>query len=354
MSRLFPIPALLLCLCLSLRAPAATVPQYDAALHQVQQALEARIPVLQAHEIPNGEPPPFVARRVLAPIRSVGPMGGPQQPVRNGPLLRQLADADRKGDVAQMRALDRQIATLRAALQTPPMAGTSGKRDPVQAAHAVLARPEFASAPYPPPPLIDRLADWLSRQWDKIHWPHAPHVHASPVNLPSPNFGFIKGLLYVLLAGAAAVLVAVLVQLLSRRQARARATPLFDGAEAALVEARDTDSLFALAERQAREGDYRRAFRLVYLATLIALDTGGVLRFNRSRTNWEYLRALRASGRDDVYRALLPLTRDFDRVWYGFAPAGPSEYADAVAQYHALQANAQTTPTQPAPTGVGV
>jgi hypothetical protein len=280
----------------------------------------------------------------------VGPVGGPQSLVRNDLLLRQIALADRQGSIAQMQALDRQIATLRAELAVPRSVSNPSKSgDPVQIAHAILARPDFASTPYPPPPLIDRLAEWLSREWAKIHWHHA---NLNP-NLPPPNFAFIKVLLWLMLAGAAVILVVVLVQILSRRQRYAKVAPLVDAAEAALVEARDTDSLLAMAERQAREGQYRQAFRLVYVATLVALDTGGVLRFNRSRTNWEYLRALRASGREDISRALLPLTRDFDRVWYGFAPAGPAEYADALAQYHALQAATQT-PTRPAPAGAGV
>ena len=221
--------------------------------------------------------------------------------------------------------------------------------DPVQAAHAILARPEYGSDPFPPPPLSDRIAAWLDQQFQKIHWPHAPQVNAPNINPPSVSPSFIKGLLVLLAAGAVAVLIAVLVQVLSRRQARARTIPLLDETEAALVEARDTDSLLALADRQAQAGDHRRAFRLIYVATLVALDTGGVLRFDRSKTNWEYLRALRAAGRDDVYQAMMPLTREFDRIWYGFAPTGPSEYARAVAQYKALQA----ADMQAAPAGVG-
>ena len=121
-----------------------------------------------------------------------------------------------------------------------------------------------------------------------------------------------------------------------------KARPLaLDEEEAVLMEARDNDSLLALAEQQAKTGDYRRAFRLVYLASLVTLDTDGVLRFDRSKTNWEYLRALRASGRGDVYTALTPLTREFDQVWYGLAPTDSSQYAWALAQYRALKDSAR-------------
>ena len=341
--RLRPLPALLLCLCLAVRLPAATVQEYDHALAQVQASLADRIPALEAHEIPAGSPPPFVARRVLMPIRRVGLPGGPTRPVHNALLLQALTDADRRHDIARMQALEQQIATLRASLSSGPGPEISGP-DPVQTAHLVLAGPEYGSDPFPPPPLSERIADWLSAQLRKIHWPNAPQVNAPNINAPNISPSFIKGLLILLAAAAVAILVAVLVQALSRRQVRARPLPLLDETEAALVEARDTDSLLALAERQAQGGDYRRAFRLIYVATLVALDTGGVLRFDRSKTNWEYLRALRAMGRDDVYQSMMPLTREFDRLWYGFAPAGPGEYARALGQYRALQSAPPAAP----------
>lgn len=341
---------LLLCGLLAARLSAATLQEYDRALAQVQASLADRIPALELHEVPVGPPPPFVARRVLAPIHSVSSPGGPDQPVHNGLLLQALADADRRHDIGKMRALQQQIAALRACLSfSGPSQMVGGEDDPVQAAHAILARPEYGSDPFPPPPLSERIAAWMDQQFRKIQWPHTPQVNTPNINPPSVSPVFIKGLLVLLAAGAIAVLVAVLVQALSRRQARARAIPLLDETEAALVEARDTDSLLALADRQAQGGDYRRAFRLIYVATLVALDTGGILRFDRSKTNWEYLRALRAAGRDDVYRAMMPLTREFDRVWYGLAPAGPGEYARAVAQYKALQ----SADPQVVPAGVG-
>ena len=80
----------------------------------------------------------------------------------------------------------------------------------------------------------------------------------------------------------------------------------------------------------------------------MTLDTSGVLRFDRSKTNWEYLRALRAAGRADVYDAMTPLTREFDRIWYGFASADASRItARALTQYDALQAASQVPVRRP-------
>jgi tetratricopeptide (TPR) repeat protein len=266
----------------------------------------------------------------------------------NTALLRQSIAAadtlsDRKPRVQRLQELSRQVAFLRRELTTAEGETETARtgRGAVDAAHAVLAGAEYDSEPFPSPSRWDRWLDERARafqRWlDSLHF--SPHPYTGPTPSISPQF--INGIVIALGIGLFALLVALLVSLLRRRTARAR-PPTLDETEAALVEARDMDSLHALAERKAQEGDYRLALRFIYLALLVALDTGGVLRFDRSRTNWEYLRALRASGRDDVYQAMTPLTREFDRVWYGLAHADAADYARALSQYEALQAVSQT------------
>ena len=248
-----------------------------------------------------------------------------------------IHDLDQK--VADFEAIDQQITILRAEIN-PAAGAVRPPPDPAataQSARAALAGAEFGSDPPPPPTLPERFAAWLDRMLAKI----SPPKPSTPnVNLPSVNPQVILGIFIVIAAAAFAVLVAVIIQAIGRRGAQARPLAL-DEEEATLVEARDNNSLLALAEQQAKAGDYRRAFRLIYIATLVALDSGGVLRFDRSKTNWEYLRALRAAGRGDVYEAMTPLTREFDQVWYGFARADASNYARALAQYQALLAAPQ-------------
>ncbi len=225
-----------------------------------------------------------------------------------------------------MQAVSTQITLLRGSLETgSPAANASDVR---QSVRQTLARPEFAADPPPPPSFTEKIAAWIDRMLARQH-------PAQPANVPNINPTVIFWLLVIVAAAAFSILVAVLVQTLTRREARAKPLEL-DAAEVTLMEARDNDSLLALAEKQAQAGDYRRAFRLVYLAALVALDTGGVLRFDRSKTNWEYLRALRAAGRGDIYSALTPLTREFDQVWYGLGVADSGRYARARAQYDAL------------------
>ncbi len=324
------------------RSWAATPQEYDRALGQVQAALARQSEALGAQVISPGPSPSLVAQQALLPIHAVGSAGQVPVLVNTSPLVAAVGAAEGLKDTDQkqsaLESLSRQIGLLRQTMtQAVPQGNPAAA---VSAARAVLAQPEFASDPPPPPPpsVADKLAAWL----DKLHPPHS----SSTPNVPNANPKIILGILIAIAAAAFAVLVAVLVQAIGRREAREKPLAL-DEEEAILVEARDTDSLLALAEQSAKAGDHRRAFRLVYLASLVALDTNGVLRFDRSKTNWEYLRLLRAAGRSDMYAALTPLTREFDQVWYGFAPADASQYARALAQYHALQ----SAPAQAAPVG---
>ncbi|MGI4787625.1 MAG: DUF4129 domain-containing protein [Janthinobacterium lividum] len=325
---------LLILLMLSLtasRVGAATPQQYDRALEQVEAALISQKQALEAQEVSAGQAPSLAAQQALGPIHSVGVPGHAPVLVDTSQLVAAIRTAELAKDPDQkaeaLGNLSRQISLLRqAVVQTPKAVDTAAV---TASARSVLARLEFASDPPPPPSLADKISAWLDRLFKR---PNAPTPNAPNVN---PNI--ILGILIAIAVGAFAVLVAVLVQAIGRREARARPLAL-DEEEAVLVEARDNESLLALAEQQAKAGDYRRAFRLVYLASLVALDSNGVVRFDRSKTNWEYLRALRASGRQDVYAALTPMTREFDQVWYGFAPTNVSQYAHALVQYHALLA----------------
>jgi len=315
------------------RVGAATPAEYDHALSVVQNSLNRQAEALDAEVISTGQSPSLVAQQVLTPVHSVGLPGQAPILVNTGPLVAAIKAAEAikntttKADT--LEALSDQIGLLRQSLTTAPTKTSPG--DTVASARQVLAGEEFASDPPPPPSLADKIAGWL----DKLFKPRKQNPAPAPSGSINPNV--IQGILIVIAAAAFAILVWVLVQAVGRREARVRPLAL-DEEEAVLVEARDNNSLLALAEQQAKLGDYRRAFRLVYLASLVTLDTDGTLRFDRSKTNWEYLRALRASGRSDVYTALTPLTREFDQVWYGFAPTNASQYAWAVGQYEALKA----------------
>lgn len=325
-----------------------TPQEYAAALGQVQAALNRQSQAMRVEQVPTGDSPSLVAQRVLAPIHSVGLPGYAPQIVDTARLVDAVKTAEAIHDpgakAAAFDALNQQITTLREEVapihkrgETPP--------DPAQtvrSARALLAGNVFASDPPPPPGLAERFAAWLDKLF--AGWNTKP-AKSPTFNGPNINpeiiLDIIRGILIVAGVAVFILLVSLIIRTIERRGAKSKPLAL-DEEEAILVETRDNNSLLALAEQQAKAGDYRRAFRLVYLASLVALDTGGVLRFDRSKTNWEYLRALRTAGRGDVYQAMTPLTREFDQVWYGFGRADASHYARALAQYQALLAAPQS------------
>ncbi len=90
------------------------------------------------------------------------------------------------------------------------------------------------------------------------------------------------------------------------------------------------------AESHSQEGDYRRAVRYLYLSTLLLLEERGLLRFDRSRTNREYLRSV--ADRPELLGTLQSIVDVFDRVWYGFQTLDDAGYSRYLAQVNELKA----------------
>ena len=94
-------------------------------------------------------------------------------------------------------------------------------------------------------------------------------------------------------------------------------------AESALQKAKDIS----------KGGDYRTAVRYLYISSLLTLDERGLMRFDRSKTNREYLRSVAAFPQ--LSAPLREVIDIFDRVWYGFQPLDEEtfhHYAEKVDQ----------------------
>jgi len=94
--------------------------------------------------------------------------------------------------------------------------------------------------------------------------------------------------------------------------------------------------LITEADRLAQAGDYRGAFKCAYLASISYLDEIKALRFERSRTNWEYLRELENGGFETPYGELKPLTLDFDRMFYGRETCNKQKYESAISAFERI------------------
>jgi hypothetical protein len=88
-------------------------------------------------------------------------------------------------------------------------------------------------------------------------------------------------------------------------------------------------------QETARTGDYRSAVRWLYLSSLLILEEHGLLRYDRSRTNREYLRSVAHSP--ELSTILREVIDVFDRVWYGFQPIESDDYDHYVEQVTQLR-----------------
>jgi hypothetical protein len=189
--------------------------------------------------------------------------------------------------------------------------------DVSDAVFQVLVRPEFRELSGTPrgrtlEELIERFFDWLFEGRD-LSLPEAEE--RTPLPMP-PSWVFV--------ALAVAFLAVVLFVFLRNVEVEAL-TSAGDTRTSAMPDPRDRspESHLDEAARLAAEGAYREAFRALYLATLVALDRRGAIAFDRSRTNWHYLRSMRPGAtREDFHR----FTALFDRKWYGDEATDDGDY----------------------------
>lgn len=102
---------------------------------------------------------------------------------------------------------------------------------------------------------------------------------------------------------------------------------------------KDPNQLRGMAEDYATKGDYRMAIRYLYLTLLLWLDKIGIIDYDSTKTNGEYLRAIQEKVK--LYQSFLPLTRLFDEVWYGTEPVNLPLYQEFYRNYTEAQERLQ-------------
>ncbi len=100
--------------------------------------------------------------------------------------------------------------------------------------------------------------------------------------------------------------------------------------ETALERVETERAALARAETAEAASDFREALRFLYLSAVLHLQERGVLPYDKSLTNREYLRQAQADT--DLHTALGPAITVFDEVWYGHKPCD----AETVANYRDL------------------
>lgn len=179
------------------------------------------------------------------------------------------------------------------------------RRPPLQAEEklkAILSRPEFQYAEVGPNPLDEfwaRFWEWIE---ELLGWGDGAVAQVS--------FPVLQVVSIVLLVAALFFIFRSL-YLASMADVRAEDDPEGD-------ETLTAETAFKKAQSLSGAGDNRTAVRYLYLSSLLLLDERGLLRYDRTKTNREYLRGI--ADRPALVGPLRDVIEVFDRVWYGFKP----------------------------------
>jgi len=181
---------------------------------------------------------------------------------------------------------------------------------------AILARPEFqwdTASAVQTPDWVQKIFDLIANLIDRLTYAVQNTVY----------FGRIP------LSIAGVIIFIVSLFFISRNLSRSLVREAELAAEHADSDAALTSKgAMQRAQTLSSQGDYRNAVRYLYLSSLLILDEQGLLRYDRSRTNREYLRSIAAQPQ--LANPLRDVIDVFDRVWYGFEAVDEETYRSYV------------------------
>ena len=234
---------------------------------------------------------------------------------------------------------------------TPARAQSGTAPDPNQVRQNlknILDDGEFHSAAPQEPSLFSKMVQSLKDLWEKLKksldnlFPSTKGLRMS--RSPGIQWVFIA----IFLLGGSWLLYRLIRNAWENREKkRAETRTAFDLDETEEEIVREPDAWIAEAEKWIKEGDYRRAYRALFVASLLQLDRAGIIVFQRSRTNGEYLRTLRRANRKELYEIFAPLVLEFELRWYGEKVTDAGDVADVRRDYEriiALLNQAETAP----------
>jgi hypothetical protein len=238
----------------------------------------------------------------------------------------------------------------------------AGAGDPIQVkAHVkeILGQPEFQPEPSDSP--MAKLGRALREQWESgSHWLESRWkaiqnwlrrlFSGVPVGAAAAIANVFSYVFVAIALGFGGWLIAWLIRTLwirRRRDRTAKARTAYDEAEEDEGVVPEPGAWIEQASVYAGADDYRRAFRAVFVATLLLLDQGGLIEFDRARTNGDYLRLLRHKNVRRLFDILDPLVREFDRRWYGRAETAKEDYLRIQQTFERVR----TLMAEPAPAG---
>lgn len=100
---------------------------------------------------------------------------------------------------------------------------------------------------------------------------------------------------------------------------------------------RSPEALFRESERLAAGGDYREAFRYLYLSSIMLLDHSKLVKYTEGVTNWEYLNTLRRQPKPELTSSFRDLTMMFDKLIYGKRDVSKEDFGLCIECYRSME-----------------
>jgi uncharacterized protein DUF4129 len=316
-----------LVLCVSIHA--ATLSDYQQRVSNGAAAIELMARADQSYSEPVLVQGRLLAVRQLLPLKEDVEMAGQPITVDNSWLHEALSEYEKTTNQAKRtEILTRAAERLRAIeerLKEIDGAKTSDSdKDANKGRLAeILRRPEYIQTA-PESSALDRLLERFFRWLGRL-FPRAKPMQPGGSQL----FSSIAQLLVV---GISIALIALLVWRYGPRFIRGRKKKKKAKREARIVlgEHLDEDQtaadLLAQAESLARSGDLRAAIRKAYIALLCELGDRKLISLAQHKTNRDYLNSVRDKGA--LYAGMRKLTQSFELHWYGFVPAGETDWTE--------------------------
>lgn len=171
------------------------------------------------------------------------------------------------------------------------------------------------------------IQHWLKQQWARlIKWLRAlfSQSERDPQMPGQGTVNLARVIIVTLLIAALAFALYQLSKWWQQRQPKDKKEKAREILGVEITDETTTEDLLAAARLLAQQGDYRGAIRRAYIALLYELEQRGKLRLHRSKTNRDYLNALRHEAL--LYPSFAALTLRFEQVWYGQSQASQFDF----------------------------
>ncbi len=148
--------------------------------------------------------------------------------------------------------------------------------------------------------------------------------------LLQPHRAWDLNLKYIIFPLAAIALTVIVIFFIKQIQLNIIRDVDADDSEIIVDEVQTEKAALSRADTAIESNDFRGAIRYLYLSTVFHLQENGILPYDKSMTNREYLQKTEMD--DNLQTALAPAITVFDEVWYGYKPCDE----DTVSHYREL------------------